>query len=251
MNVTFLGTGAPLNPARGNTGLVVTADGCQPLLIDTCGGLDLALRLAAAGVALADLRHIIVTHRHMDHAGGMMALYLANMPLDVHALADTHAGIAEVKAGCFPEWEVNAGVARHEITFDGARDIGGFKVAFFPVDHRVPTMAVRVAAAGRTLAFGADCLPCEGLERVARNADLFICDAICAEADGPAAAKRAHDLKHTTARQAGETARAAGAGRLACVHIGRFGTPANIAREAAGVFDGEVGIPDDGARWTV
>lgn len=251
MDVTFLGTGAPLNPARGNTGLVVTAEGCAPLLIDTCGGLDLAPRLAAAGVALADLRHVIVTHRHLDHAGGMMALYLANMPLDIHALADTHAGIAAVKAGCFPEWELNAGVAHHEIAGDGARDIGGFEVEYFPVDHRVPTLAVRVSAAGRTLAFGADCLPCEGLVRAARNADLFICDAICADADGPAAAERAQDLKHTTARQAAEAARAAGAARLACVHIGRFGTPANIQREAAAAFGGEAGIPDDGACWAV
>ena len=251
MEVRFLGTGAPLNPARATTGLVVLADGCAPLLIDTCGGFELAQRLAAADLKLADLRHVIVTHRHLDHAGGMMALYLANMALDVYALADTHAGIASVKAGSFPEWGLHANVVQHEVKGGESRDIGGFKVDFFPVQHRVPTVAVRIAAEQRTLTFSADCSPCDGLVQAARGADLFICDAICAERDGETARIRARDLMHPTARQAAETAVAAGAARLACVHIGRFGTPAFILEEAATTFRGEVQIPDDGARWII
>jgi ribonuclease BN (tRNA processing enzyme) len=251
MDVRFLGTGAPLNPARATTGLVVLADGCAPLLIDTCGGFELAQRLAAVGVQLAELRHVIVTHRHLDHAGGMMALYLANMALDIYALDDTHAGIASVKAGCFPEWELHAGVVRHEVKGGESRDVGGFKVDFFPVQHRVPTVAVRITAAQRTLTFSADSLPCGSLVQAAQGADLFICDTICAERDGEAARIRAGHLMHPTAKQAAETAMAAGAARLACVHIGRFGTPAYIQEEAAATFRGEIRIPDDGDRWEI
>ena len=104
MEITFLGTGAPLHVSRATTGMLVTADGCAPLLIDTCGGFELARRLDSAGVKLAEIRNIIVTHRHFDHSGGMMALFLANMPLDIHALDDTYTGISEMKAGCFPEY---------------------------------------------------------------------------------------------------------------------------------------------------
>ena len=96
MLITLLGTGAPLMPDRATTGLLVTAPGCEPLLIDTCGGFELARQLAAVGVAMSDLRNAIVTHRHLDHAGGMQALLLARIPLEVHANADTHAGIAAV-----------------------------------------------------------------------------------------------------------------------------------------------------------
>jgi ribonuclease BN (tRNA processing enzyme) len=227
------------------------ADGCAPLLIDTCGGFELAQRLAAAGVKLADLRHVIVTHRHLDHAGGMMALYLANIALDIYALADTHAGIASVKAGCFPEWQLHASVVQHEVKAGESRDVGGFKVDFFTVQHRVPTVAVRITAGQRTLSFSADSLPCDSLVEAARGADLFICDAICAERDGEAARIRARDLMHPTARQAAEAAVAAGAARLACVHIGRFGTPAYIQEEAAATFRGEIRLPDDGARWAI
>ena len=92
MEITFLGTGAPLHVSRATTGMLVTADGCAPLLIDTCGGFELARSLNSAGFPLAQIRNIIVTHRHFDHSGGMMALFLANMPLDIHALDDTYTG---------------------------------------------------------------------------------------------------------------------------------------------------------------
>ena len=43
----------------------------------------------------------------------------------------------------------------------------------------------------------------------------------------------------------------AGAARLACTHIGRFGTPARILAEARAAFKGAVSIPIDGALFEV
>ncbi len=85
MEITFLGAGAPLNVSRATTGMVLTVDGCAPLL---CSGFELARVLDASGLPLAMIRNVIVTHRHF----GMMALFMANMPLDLHALDDTYAG---------------------------------------------------------------------------------------------------------------------------------------------------------------
>src|SRR5215216_904215 len=81
VEVTLLGTGAPLAPGRATLGLLVTAPGCEPLLIDTCGGFELARQLALVGQPLDGLRNVVVTHRHLDHLGGMPALFLANLPL--------------------------------------------------------------------------------------------------------------------------------------------------------------------------
>lgn len=251
MEVTLLGTGAPLAPGRATTGMVVTAPGCAPLLIDTCGGFELARQLHATGFKLADLRAVIVTHRHLDHAGGMPALYLANQPLDIYATADTHDGIAEVKEGSFPEWERHREVRDHFVVPGERRDIAGFAVEFFRMEHRVETVAVRVGHGDRTLAFSADSLPCDRLVACARGADLFICDAICATTDGESWVQRARHLMHPTAREAAELATQAGAGALALVHIGRFGSPANILAEARAHFAGPVAVPDDGARLTV
>ncbi len=251
MEVTLLGTGAPLSPGRATTGMVVTAPGCAPLLIDTCGGFEVARQLLAFGFKLTDLGAVIVTHKHLDHAGGMPALFLANLPLDVYATADTHDGIATVKAGCFPEWERHREVVDHDIAPGDRREIAGYEVEFFRMKHRVETVAVRVTYGGKTLAFSADSLPCEQLVACARGADLFICDAICAVADGEQWAQRARTLMHPTAREAAEMATQAGAGALALVHIGRFGNPANIHEEASAGFRGPVSVPDDGVRLTI
>lgn len=251
MHVTLLGTGAPLMPDRATTGLLVTAPGCEPLLIDTCGGFELARQLAAVNVPLSDIKNVIVTHRHLDHAGGMQALLLARMPLEVHANKDTHDGIAQVTAGCFPEWEHHPQVRRHEVADAATRDIGGFRISFFAAVHRVPTLAVRVEHAGKTFAFSADTLPCDAIIECARNADLFLCDAICAEADGEIAAKRARDFMHPTAREAAVMAKRAGAARLACTHLGRFGTPDRVLAEAKANFTGEVILPKDTDRLSV
>src|SRR5262245_43107892 len=49
MKITLLGTGAPLHPDRAMTGMIVTGPNCAPLLIDTCGGLELARQLELVG----------------------------------------------------------------------------------------------------------------------------------------------------------------------------------------------------------
>ena len=251
MEITFLGTGAPLHVSRATTGMLVTADGCAPLLIDTCGGFELARSLDSAGFKLEQIRNVIVTHRHFDHSGGMMALFLANMPLDIHALGDTYSGICEMKAGGSPDTELHPEVLHHRVEFGERREIGGFAVESVQVEHRVPTIGVRITHRGRTVAFSADSLPCEGLNEVARNADLFICDTMCAERDGDHARNRTRSLMHPTAREAAEIANRAGAHRLACVHIARFGSAQNILEEAQTVFNGRVEVPNDGDRYSV
>ena len=76
MHVTILGTGAPM-AERVATGLIVTAPECEPLLIDTCGGFEFPRQLARVGIPISALRNVIATHRHMDHIGGIPALFIA------------------------------------------------------------------------------------------------------------------------------------------------------------------------------
>jgi ribonuclease BN (tRNA processing enzyme) len=251
MEITFLGTGAPLHVSRAMTGMLVTAQGCAPLLVDTCGGFELTRALNSVGFPLAQVRNVVVTHRHFDHSGGMMALFMANMPLDIHALDDTYTGICEMKAGSIPDTELHPEVRHHSVQFGDQREIGGFAIEFVQVEHRVPTTAVRITHGGQTIAFSADSLPCKGLNAAARNADLFICDTMCAERDGDGARDRTRSLMHPTAREAAEISKQAGADRLACVHIARFGSAQNILEEARMVFGGQVEIPNDGDRYLI
>jgi ribonuclease BN (tRNA processing enzyme) len=251
VEITLLGTGAPLHPERAMTGMIITAADCAPLLIDTCGGLELARQLEFVGFNRAEIRAVIVTHRHLDHAGGIQDLFLARMPLDIYALLDTHEGIAAVTQGSFPEWELHPEIARHEISPGVALDIAGFRVEFLSAEHRVPTVAVRVSQGGKTFAFSADTLACDHIVACAKNADLVLCDALCADLDGEEAAASARSAMHATAREAAVMATRAGAGALACTHIARFADPTNILAEATTHFSGPVTVARDGDRYRI
>jgi ribonuclease BN (tRNA processing enzyme) len=251
VEITLLGTGAPLHPDRAMTGMIITAPDCSPLLIDTCGGLELARQLQLVGFERTDIRAVIVTHRHLDHAGGIQDLLLARIPLDIYALQDTHEGIAAVTQGSFPEWELHPDISRHEIWPGVAREIAGFQVKFFTAKHRVPTVGVRVSAGGRTFAFSADTVACEDIVACARNADLFLCDALCSELDGEDAAACARSTMHGTAREAAAMATRADAGALACTHLARFANPVNILAEAKAHFAEAVRMADDGDRYCI
>jgi ribonuclease BN (tRNA processing enzyme) len=233
------------------TGLVVRAKGCDPLLIDTCGGFELARQLAQAGLTFSEVRNVVATHRHMDHIGGFGALTLARQPLDIYAIDDAHEGIRGMLAATFPEWEHNPETRHITVEPGERREIGGFAVAFFAVEHRVPTVAVRVEHGGRTLAFSADCVPCDGVAACARDADLFLCDVYVAASAGDGAAERAHRLGHPTARDAGEIATAAGAKALILLHLSRLVVLDDVLAEARAYFAGPVYLAKDGSTYTV
>ena len=247
MEVTLLGTGAPLHPERATLGILVRAPGCEPLLIDTCGGMEIARQLALIDFGLDQLRNVVVTHRHMDHAGGVPALMLARLPLTYYATDETQAALGAMMQASFAEWRVD-GVTHTSVKAGGRHEIGGFEVELFGVEHRVETVAVRVSAGGRTFAFSADSVPCEALVDCARGADLFLCDAIWAGVDQKMASY-ARDIMHPTSREAGEMAARADVGALGMVHLGRYAEPAVMLEEARAAFGGRLGIPDDGERY--
>ena len=246
MEVTVLGTGSPMAPERVATGLLVTAPGCEPLLIDTCGGFELPRQLARIG---QPIKRLAQCDRHAPAYGSCgrdaRALHRHHPARIIYALPDTHAGIRELMAACFPEWPIHPDVQRvSPLRRASARDIGGFAVEFFATEHRVPTVAVRVTHDGRTLAFSADGVPTDGMVACARDADLFICDALCAALDGADWATRARSLMHPVAREAAEMAVAANARSLALTHLARYANPDNLLAEAREVFPGPVIVPE-------
>jgi len=102
---------------------------------------------------------------------------------------------------------------------------------------------------GRRMVYTGDTRPVDEVRAAAADADLLIHDATFAS-DW---ADRARDTAHSTAREAGELAREAGAKRLALVHVStRYaGDVSPIEREASDAFDGEAFVPDDGDRIEV
>lgn len=252
LRVVTLGTGAPLHPERSNLALHVSADGLEPLMLDTGGGLEIARQAARAGLRLDDVKHVVLTHRHGDHIGGVMAFVLAGL-LDVtyYGPADALEGARQLIEATYPEVPSPAPERFVAVEAGSKVQAGGFALHFFGVQHRVPTLAVRVECGGKVLAYSADSVPCDALVTCAHGADLFVCDALVAESDGEDAVRRAAALMHPTAREAGEMARFARAKSLALVHLARFATRDRVLAEGEAGFGGPTVVPDDGSILSV
>ena len=68
--VVFLGTGGALNPDRYQAAMLVQA-ASTTFLLDVGGGLGVVRRLLASEVDPLSVRHVVLSHRHLDHVGGL------------------------------------------------------------------------------------------------------------------------------------------------------------------------------------
>ena len=126
-----------------------------------------------------------------------------------------------------------------------AASLGPFAVRTAPVNHPVPTRAIRLEHDGASLVYSGDTGPSTHLVELARGADVLLCEA--AWAGSPPARPDVH----LTGRQAGEHAAAAGVGRLLITHVPPWESPADAVAGARSAFAGPVEAVRAGARYDV
>ena len=118
-------------------------------------------------------------------------------------------------------------------------------------DGRViePERVVGPPRSGRRVVYTGDTRPAGATVEAAEDADLLVHDATFLDE----ASDRARKTAHSTAREAAEIARRAGARRLALTHLSsRYaGRASELEAEARATFDGEAFLPDDGDRVEV
>jgi ribonuclease BN (tRNA processing enzyme) len=96
------------------------------------------------------------------------------------------------------------------------------------------------------LAYSADTAPCDALQRLAHNADLFLCEASYNDGE-----ENPPDL-HLTGRDAGEAAAKAGVARLLLTHlVTAWGSEANAYESASAAFAGPIEVARAGASYEV
>lgn len=248
--LTLLGTGDPLNHERAQTSLALDLADDDILLIDVSSGTILLRQLLAAGIALGRVRHVAITHRHFDHAGGLAPLLVAlsgqpGGPVTIHALPDTLAALRAQLALSIPGVEDWLGprLSWRDLAFGEPVALADATLLPFAVEHGIECAGVRIAQGGRSFAFSADTRPVPGLATAMTGADLLIHEVYSHHDD----AGVAHRFGHSTARDAGTIARVASSGRLLLTHFraSKHADPAALAEEAAGAYGRAVEVARD------
>jgi len=242
--VVALGTSAA-GPDESHANTYLALEGEQGFLLIDCADSPI-VRIRRAGLVPEHWRGLIITHFHPDHVFGVPILLMntwvlgRTVPLTVYALQDALERF-KTTMDLFrcQEWPGFFSVSFRTV----AEEVGAlvledeeFRITSAPVTHIVPTIGLRIEnkRSGRVVAYSSDTSPCDEVVALARDATILIHEAA---GDTPG---------HSSAAQAGEIARRAGAGRLVLIHYRP--APWKFDRwleEAAAAFGGPVELAQD------
>lgn len=248
--LTLLGTGDPLNEERAQTSLALPIGGDDLLLVDASSGTVLLRQLQRAGIALARVRHLLISHRHFDHVGGLAPLLVALVPIPgaaitIHAAPATLRALHELLTLTIPGVEDWLGprLRWQALAPERAIAIGDATVTPFAVEHGIECVGAKVERAGKSVAFTADTMPCPNIAKWAAGVDLLVHEVYSLDSDADAA----HRFGHSTAADAGSAAHRAAARRLLLTHFRSrpFADPAALAAEAARSYGRAVEVAND------
>jgi ribonuclease BN (tRNA processing enzyme) len=127
----------------------------------------------------------------------------------------------------------------------GTFEIGPFTVHTERVRHPVEAYGIRVEHGGRSLTYSGDTGVSEALDELARDTDLFLCEAAFTYGK-----ENIPDL-HLNGREAGEAAARAGARRLILTHIPPWTDPEINLADARAVYKGPVELAAPRATYEV
>ena len=242
LSVTVLGCCGSFPGAGGACSGYLVDDGTTRLWLDAGSGTMANLQ---KHVALADVDALVLSHEHPDHWQDLEGLVIA---LEYHLKRKgfpvyAPAGLRERTYQPGGPW-----IAWHDVA-DGDRvAVGGLELTFSRTDHGPETLAVRVdgAAAGATgsIGYSADTGPGWSLEALGEGLGLALCEATVPAADEG-------KMQHLSARQAGSSARAAGARQLVLTHLWPTLDPQRSRAEGADAFGAPVEVASTGARYAV
>jgi ribonuclease BN (tRNA processing enzyme) len=241
----LLGTGGGPRPkAAVSAPAQVVLVGETPYVID-CGD-GVARQLVAAGVALATLRHVFLTHHHSDHNADYGNLLLLAWAAGLRTRTDTW-GPPPIEAMTRQFFDLNAYDINTRIADEGRVPLvplvhvheivqGGLvmqdervKVTAALAEHPpvVPALAYRFDTADRSIVISGDTARSDRVVALAEGADVLVHEALWPPAVDRlvgtvpnASTLKAHLLaSHTSAEDCGRVAQAAGVKTLVLSHF--------------------------------
>jgi ribonuclease BN (tRNA processing enzyme) len=236
------------------------------MLVDLGSGALGALQRYAG---LYEIDAVCVSHLHADHCLDLCDFSVARRfhpdgpkpPIPVYGPPQTAVRLgraldADPVAGALPGTDPFHGITElfSFITMtEGTIEIGPLRVTAAHMNHPVETFGFRLEHAGRSLAYSADTGQTDALVRLARDADVLLCEASFvepADAAGPGRPALPEDL-HLTGRQAGQHAARAGVGQLVLTHLVPWNDESRTLDEAGQAFTGPLSLAASGLGFTL
>ena len=260
MRLTVLGKSPSWQDVGGACSGYLLEDGDTAVVIDCGNGVFSKLRQFRD---YTEVDAVVLSHLHADHFLDLVPYSYAltyaprQQPVPVHRWPGTddparpalHAprGAADVFRRVVGAWGnddlIENAFALEEYEPSACPRVGPLQFSFQSVPHFTETFAICITSelSDAKLVFGADSRPTDDLIEFARDCDLLLVEATLPRPE------RSGERGHLTPREAGEHARAAGAGRVVLTHISDeldelwarteakagFGRPVEVAREGA------------------
>jgi ribonuclease BN (tRNA processing enzyme) len=217
VQITVIGC-SPAWPNAGGAQSGYLVEGEGRLLLDCGPGVLARLRKASNGWPLLDA--LVITHFHLDHWGDLV-------PWIFGAALGPGSHVPKPELWLPPGGDEKLRAYGHQLSFVGQIDVAfdvheyedeapfraaGFDVVPYSLEHYTElTFGLRVSNHEGTVAYSGDTGPTPRLAELARDADLFLCEATLLE---PERSLRGH-LSEDEAVEAFE---ASGARRLVVIH---------------------------------
>ncbi len=206
------------NPGEAQSGYVVESEGTGRLLLDCGPGVLGRLRLENEW---PDIDAIAITHFHLDHWGDLVPWVWGTLAgpgavperPELIAPPGGRARLADLAVRLGGFGDMFERVFRLREFVDGEPlDVVGLRLLPLRVPHyRLESYGFRVTNGERSLAYSGDSGPSEALAELARDVDLFVCEATLDDEEP--------DLRgHLTVPEAEEAFAASGARRLLLTH---------------------------------
>jgi ribonuclease BN (tRNA processing enzyme) len=236
LRLTVLGSsGSYPGPGQACSGYLVQAaspgKGVTNIWIDAGAGTMANLQ---RHIGLDDVDAIVLSHAHPDHWSDLEGFFIACRYVVERSGVPVYApeGLKDLLRVPGP---TSPTLVWHDIGDGDQVTIGPARLSFSKTDHMLETLAVRVDSDSRSLGYSADSGPGWQLEALGEGINLALCEATFLK-------DREGSIQHMSARQAGATARAAGAERLLVTHVWPTIDHADTRAEAEEAFRGPVDV---------